>query len=282
MGKVDDLRTKYDALNVTMFDILNTIDTTPTKKYLDMFCKVTSEHLKTVSLVETLDSNEKIMSGFITMIKKGLVTKRNRNIILEYFELFIEHNEKGNIPVNDVQKYKTINDIEKSVNIAEEKKRQEELMKQVTKFYEDDEWSIIQPHNLQSSQKYGNSTRWCTVSDSGRFTQYTSNNKILIYIINKKHDNKKVAVQRNSPSSEPDFWDSGDTKRSVIYLMTNNILNSKILDEVVKALSKAESLATISNKKIQSQKIQTVKIDGEEIENMFSTLEGLPNVDAWS
>lgn len=261
MAKVDDLRSKYSDLNISMFDILNTIDETPTKKYLEMFCKISRDYLIGRSSSESTDQAENVINGFVTMVKGAMLHNRDKNkVILDYLKLFIEHNDGGCIENNDVQRYSKFLQIEKSVDVAEEKKKQLELEKQVVKFHEDDEWLIIQPLNLKSSQKYGNTTKWCTVMTNERFVQYTIGNNILIYVINKKTDNRKVAIQRTSLSAEPTFWDSKDKSRSMWYMIKENILDPKIIEIIMNSLKEVKPInqQSISLDKQETQTDNTV------------------------
>ena len=255
MAKVDDLREKFKELDVSMFDILNSLDTTPTKKYLETFCKVVGDYYRTSFPLESTDIKERTEYGLVKFLKKSMVSNK-KNELLSFLSMFIEFNEKGSIPVNDVQKYSTFNQIEEVVVIAEEKRKEEELTKQFTKYFENEEWLILQPHNLKCSQKYGKSTKWCTTMNVERFNQYTTGNNVLVYVLNKLHDSKKVAIQRSSLNEEPNFWDSTDKIRSVFYLTKNNILSPDIISQILTIFDNVKPLKSIDISKNYDQTVE--------------------------
>jgi hypothetical protein len=128
---------------------------------------------------------------------------------------FIEMNERKLIENSDLTSYKTFQELELQMSLADLKLVDKEMEKQIEKLFEDDEWLVLKPLSYLSSKKYGASTKWCTASDRepDYYYRYVKRG-ILIYVINKKTGNK-VAGFKNIDSSyerETSFWDIVDQR----------------------------------------------------------------------
>ncbi len=128
---------------------------------------------------------------------------------------FTELNEQKLINNTDLSTYKSFQDLENQIVIAELKSVDKELEKQLVKLYEDDTWLVIKPTSYFASLKYGASTKWCTaMNDTSNYFYRYINRGILIYAINKT-DNFKVAAFKNlNPryEKETSFWDVVDVR----------------------------------------------------------------------
>jgi hypothetical protein len=128
---------------------------------------------------------------------------------------FIEMNERKLIENSDLTSYKTFQELELQMSLADLKLVDKEMEKQIEKLFEDDEWLVLKPLSYLSSKKYGASTKWCTASDRepDYYYRYVKRG-ILIYVINKKTGDK-VAGFKNIDSSyerETSFWDIVDQR----------------------------------------------------------------------
>jgi hypothetical protein len=114
----------------------------------------------------------------------------------ELIKKFEELNERNLIINNDLTKFKTFEELELEVSLAELKSVTKDLEKQTIKLYENDEWLVIKPMSFLASKKYGATTRWCTTMEHNPdyYLKY-SRNGILIYCLNKKTGDKVAAYK---------------------------------------------------------------------------------------
>ena len=128
---------------------------------------------------------------------------------------FIELNERNLIKENDLSKFKSFEDLELQVSLAELKLIDKDLEKQVIKLYETDEWLVLKPMSFLASRKYGSNTKWCTTQENNPdyYLRY-SRRGILIYCMNKV-TGEKVATFKNIDTSydrETSFWNMIDNR----------------------------------------------------------------------
>jgi hypothetical protein len=128
---------------------------------------------------------------------------------------FIELNERNLIKENDLSKFKSFEDLELQVSLAELKLIDKDLEKQVIKLYETDEWLVLKPMSFLASRKYGSNTKWCTTQENNPdyYLRY-SRRGILIYCMNKV-TGEKVAAFKNIDTSydrETSFWNMIDNR----------------------------------------------------------------------
>lgn len=128
---------------------------------------------------------------------------------------FIELNEKNLIKQNDLSRFKSFEDLERQVSLAELRLIDKDLEKQIIKLYETDEWLVLKPMSFLASKKYGASTKWCTTQENNPdyYLRY-SRRGILIYCMN-KFTGEKVAAFKNLDMSydrETSFWNMIDNR----------------------------------------------------------------------
>jgi len=132
----------------------------------------------------------------------------------------------------DIFSYKTPDDLEYVIELADEKEktRAKEKMykKEKVDVYNDDRWRVIVPKTHKASCAYGAGTKWCTTSDddSYYFDKHTTD-AVLFYLIDKtsKHKtnvmykvalnwqigwNSKIGEYIARPITEASLWDSQD------------------------------------------------------------------------
>jgi hypothetical protein len=157
----------------------------------------------------------------------------------ELIKKFEELNERNLIINNDLTKFKTFEELELEVSLAELKSVTKDLEKQTIKLYENDEWLVIKPMSFLASKKYGASTRWCTTMENNPdyYLKY-SRNGILIYCLNKKTGDKVAAYKSLSTheNRETSFWDMSDARidsiesglpNEVMEVIKNEFINVK-------------------------------------------------------
>ena len=128
---------------------------------------------------------------------------------------FIELNERKLIINNDLTSYRTFDDLELQMSLAELKLIDKEMEKQIHKLYENDEWLVVKPLSFLASKKYGASTKWCTTQEHNPeyYLRY-SRRGILIYCINKLTGDKVAAFKNldETYEKETSFWNLIDQR----------------------------------------------------------------------
>jgi hypothetical protein len=168
-------------------------------------------------------------------------------VLTEYFgynnfrliRKFEELNERNLIINNDLTRFKTFEELELEVSLAELKSLNKDLERQTIKLYENDEWLVIKPMSFLASKKYGSSTRWCTTMEHNPdyYLKY-SRNGILIYCLNKKTGDKVATYKALSihENRETSFWDMSDTRidsiesglpNEIMEIIKNEFINVK-------------------------------------------------------
>jgi hypothetical protein len=228
MSKIDILKYQNQQLDMSFIDIIDLL--MPKSKYTEMVVNLTKYNPKNaISNGEYEDTIKYINNMFGTPLDKLRQLSNHKVWVIQNLigmvpyslrednnlRKFIEYNERGLIDNKDLTSYKNIGDIVRQISIAEVRLLNKELIKQVHKMYEDDEWLVLRPLTRESSVKYGAGTKWCTAStnEEYQFYRYTRRG-ILIYTINKKTGQKVAAFKNTDPYNEPElsFWNEIDTR----------------------------------------------------------------------
>lgn len=213
MSKVDTLREKYvgngKPLKTRSFNILNSGDTTPTKKYLEYMCTVYSQVSNAKLIVDTVIMFDSLLPY---IEDKDIYSSRYR----DFFQL-IEYIERAQI-IKD----------EKSFNREEH----------IDLIHETDEYIILRPKTHRGSLKYGANTKWCTASKNNpsTFNSYSKNN-FLIYLVRKKPKGTiwdKVAFyfqnNKNILTSTCSIFTSNDTSTSGKNFLSSDWSLEQVID----------------------------------------------------
>mgnify|MGYP006899575685 FL=1 len=201
LGKV-----KYTEMAINL--IKNKLSENNKNRYNDLFNELQHEYGFDFEYLNKLTHIE--LLNLLTVVS-NFFGYTNFKLIKEFVIL----NEKKLIENNDLTTYKTFNELELQISLAGLKNLDKEMVKQVQKLYETDEWLVVKPLSYPSSLKYGASTKWCTASkDNPDYYFKYSKRGILIYSINKKTGNK-VAGFKNIDTSHEDetsFWNITDQR----------------------------------------------------------------------
>jgi hypothetical protein len=239
MSKIDELKKQNPLLGINLIDLINNLVSKP--KYTEMMVnliknkfdsqeshindirnelireyKMTEDKVNNMPFFEVLNYH-RIISDFIGYSNYTTLTK------------FIEMNERKLIENSDLTSYKTFQELELQMSLADLKLVDKEMEKQIEKLFENDEWLVLKPLSYLSSKKYGASTKWCTSSDRepDYFYKYVKRG-LLIYVINKKTGDK-VAGFKNIDSSyerETSFWNITDQRVDSLETgLPNNIMD---------------------------------------------------------
>jgi len=225
MSRIEQLKKQNPSYTIEIIDIIN-----------NLFNKVKYTELS-VNLIKTKRqgysrSSEDIINEMVVEYgqdRENLTSKSYEEltnifrVLGDYFgyhdfktiQKFIELNERNLIKENDLSKFKSFEDLELQVSLAELKLIDKDLEKQVIKLYETDEWLVLKPMSFLASRKYGSNTKWCTTQENNPdyYLRY-SRRGILIYCINKV-TGEKVAAFKNIDTSydrETSFWNMIDNR----------------------------------------------------------------------
>lgn len=232
MSKFDELKKQHKDLALNDLDLMKMAVPDQASKYVEVLAKLAKSKYKEIAgshggedvlrraCLETL-ANWGIDYNYLETLETPVLWSmwnRIENTIgqsnVKLFLKFANLNERKLIDNNDVTSYKSFDEIETAVSLAEIKLIDKELEKQIIKVYEDDEWLSIKPLSLEASMKYGASTKWCTTMDAGKYFARYSRWGILIYNINKK-TGFKFATFKNldrDRDQEFSFWNMADSK----------------------------------------------------------------------
>lgn len=224
MSRARELRESSDS-QFNLYDLLCLFVPEKKSKYVETIMRIMKN---TNGIDEHVNEIKKYMEDNYGIKKEYFNGYGNLQMILVYqfvsslfdvenlkdFQKFCEYNERNLISQNDLTKYKTFDDIKKSVEIADIVVQEKEMAKQIGILYQDDEWLCLRPFTYLSSKKYGSNTKWCTTfeKDESYFRKYAGNG-ILIYTINKKSGYKVASyysLKKDSP--EFSFWDVKDNR----------------------------------------------------------------------
>lgn len=234
MSRLSELKKQYPELNVSIFDIIEQIDTTNTYKYTPLLCKIFGEKFKEVVRLEKkwIDELKKKMEnmGFdLSNLSDATIYSMNwmvESYPYEFYEVtreFIDRMENNKIENKDLSTYSGLENLRSAISLSTLKDIEKDLESQVSKEYEDDKWIVVRPLTFQSSKKYGSGTKWCTTSTSekGHFERYWRKG-ILIYFINKETGYKFAAFK--DVDTEISFWNSADHRIDSIQLNVDSYL----------------------------------------------------------
>lgn len=250
MSRLSELKKQYPELNVSIFDIIEQIDTTNTYKYAPLLCKIFGEKFKEVTRTE----KKWIDKLKIKMENLGFDLSNTSDSKIysmhwmmdsyphEFYEVtreFIDRMENNKIQNKDLSTYSGLENLRSAISLSTLKDIEKDLETQVSKEYEDDKWLIVRPLTFQSSKKYGSGTKWCTTSttEKGHFERYWRKG-ILIYFINKETGYKFAAFK--DVDTEISFWNSGDQRIDSIQLKVDSYLYPIIREALSSNLTNKE------------------------------------------
>ena len=226
MSKIDELKKQHPYYDKSFIDVLSYVFEKP--KYVEMAIKlfkhkttdITPEWLSMVKhdlvdmycipkeKIDNLHPNElEMMFCFYNV----LVGSRHAELLTN----FVDYNERKLINQSDVSAYKSFDEMESQVSLAELKLVSKELQAQTEVLYDSDEWLVLKPLSFDASLKYGASTKWCTAmrNDPEYFARY-SRRGIVIYCINRSTGDKVAAFKNLNTDYEYEtsFWDVKDIR----------------------------------------------------------------------
>ena len=241
MSRIQDLKKIGDA-NINIIDLLSMFNLTGKSKYVETLFRII-KHTKTIirrkdyemELMVTYGLPKEKVQSFsdlhLLLITNIFGVLINPNEI-RTFQKFCELNEKGLIGQNDLSEYKSFEQINIQLTLAELKEMEKDMLGCVIKLHDDGEWLVIKPLTFAASAKYGAFTKWCTTTrDNPEYFRRYSERGSLIYIINKKTGLKVASFKSlDGYETEFSFWNSIDSRIDSI----ESGLPREILELIVK------------------------------------------------
>ena len=264
MSRLDELKKQSPELNVTMFDMMNKLDTSKSYKYLPLFCKIFGQKFNPKKFWHKDDYSSSMLEIQSILINKGISTDGLNdgemyymaNYLAEHFSSdtystlkeFMNYMDKGQIDNKDISNYKDLDDVRGAVTLASIKEYSKDLENQIIKEYEDEKWVAVRPLTFSASAKYGSSTRWCTTYQREKqyFEKYWRKG-ILVYFINKQSGYKFAGFKGLNGDAEFSFWNAEDSR--IDYLDVNA---DDYLFPIVRKIFKSDQ----TNKNLSSDEIQ--------------------------
>lgn len=223
MSKIDRLTKEHPEFTVNLIDLIRRFDPSDSGKFMPFLLKRVNEQFKTPKnkidtetnqILKILISDENPIEKYLTMILYHTIGRDNLYALWE----FEQHLASNRIENNDIQNYKTWDDVINAVYMAELKVKEKELRKQVDVIYDDNDWVILKPLSFAASLAYGAGTKWCTASKHNPQYFYNySERGVLVYIISRRTGYKVgmfvELVKRMKKNVNITFW-SADDKRT--------------------------------------------------------------------
>jgi hypothetical protein len=267
MSKINELKQHNPDLNKSIIDIL--FQVFEKSKYVEMIIRLFKNKQNSLEflgeikdiLVKDFELPKEVVESFSVneLFHIYLVLDNIGRTNVSNLKKFIDYNERKLIHRSDLSTYKSFEDLENQISLAELKLIDKELQSQVEILYSADEWLVLKPLSYESSLKYGASTKWCTAmkKDPEYFSRY-SRRGIVIYCINRSTGEKIAAFKNLNPDYEKEtsFWDVKDNR---LDSMETNLPNH-ILDIIKYQFSNVFT----TNWELMSQDVK------EQLENIYS------------
>lgn len=160
----------------------------------------------------------------------------------------------SNLPLTDINSYKSINELYEALkNYAEKPKREYQKVQGGNVVYDDGRFFVVNPQTYEASCYYGKGTKWCTAADSNHsFQQYNSDGK-LFYILDKtlssENPNYKIALLKKFDNEEI-FYDAKDEQTKILRAIWGEEIYDKILQAIQNYMQQeySEQLKIFANK----------------------------------
>jgi hypothetical protein len=275
MSQISDLK-ENPQNNVNLIEVLQNLYPDVKTKYYDLLIRLIKiEVSKNPSLPKVDSAFQSIVISSLKTYLDTCAGEKNR------ISKFIEYNEKNSIPENDLSKYKGFNDITEQVKLADEQEELKKLEAQVIKILDDSDWLVVKPLTHVSSKKYGSGTKWCTTmeNDPKYFNSYCKEG-VLIYCLNKKDKNKKVACHKKIGGALT-FWDVTDNQIDSLEANLPDGVLSLIRTEVVGKVKTNDSLRIEYETKIREEERKKNPTASSTITNPYGSTNGNINQDTY-
>lgn len=100
----------------------------------------------------------------------------------------------SNLPVKDINQYKTMSELKKALSDYDNKVRREiKTVDDADVVYEDNQMIVVMPKTYRASCQFGSGTKWCTTSSPSYYERYNEDAKLFYFI------------DKTKPTSDPTY-----------------------------------------------------------------------------
>ena len=206
MSKIDKIKKDNPELNISIIDMIQSMDPSTTNKYCEF-------------LIKMIKNNNITQETIIKFVMDSLFGINQ----IEKLHKFEEHSKANRIlqEFKDISRHNDWFFIEEGIKIADEVVKRKQLEKETKKLFENDEWVVLIPESYEASQLYAYNTKWC-ITQKSYWNDYKKSSRI-IFVINKKND-EKYAISKRMNDSVIQGWDAKDKETSpLIWEFTDEI-----------------------------------------------------------
>jgi len=183
--------------------------------------------IKFPNLSSEIDELEKsVHPKYLVWCVKQLTQDFSINDLIPTIKFYDKNSSK--FQSKDINTYKTLKDLENELKEIGSKSKTE-LRKEVKsegseKLFEDDQFLLLYIKNKDASVTYGAGTKWCiTMRDAKYFEQYSNDNVVFYFLINKNLDQKNslsklaFAIYRDKKNKviETDIFNAKDKQITI-------------------------------------------------------------------
>ncbi len=221
MSRLDKLKEQHPDLNISLIDIITSLDPTGTYKYTEF-------------LIKNFKRDNQYYSPNLDELKGYLGVSLFGSNEIQALNEFERHSRANRIKEKDISQYSNFLELNESVLLAEEIENRKKLEKEILKIHEDDTWLVLTPLSFDASRVYGSNTKWCTTQEK-YWDKYLKTHR-LIYCINKKTDTK-IAFSRDYNNDKFQGWNADDSEVSPMFI---DFIPDEIFLKIRKELQKNE------------------------------------------
>lgn len=210
--RLRDIKKNNKKYDISLIDLLRLIDPSKNGKFIPILLSELkysekTKHRSTRAADELGLDTDNLSSTTLDVLNLLCGRLGGESLLVDMIK-FNELLDKGQVKNNDISKYKTLNDISLELVKVEEELSGRKINPKQEIIFEDDEYLVIKPLNLDSARKYGRGTKWCTSSrDANYFYDYSRG--VLIYVIG-KGNNPKWGVHFDMEEIKLTWWDATD------------------------------------------------------------------------
>lgn len=210
--RLRDIKKNNKNYDISLIDLLKLMDPSKNGKFVSLLLSELKHsdktHHRSTRTADELGIDSTNLSSTTLAILNLLCGRLGGERLLVDMIKFNELLDKGQIKNNNIHQYKTLNDISLELVMVEEELSGKKTNPKQEILFEDDEYLVIKPLNLDSARRYGRGTKWCTSSrDANYFYDYSRG--ILIYVIG-KGNNPKWGVHFDIENVKLSWWDAVD------------------------------------------------------------------------
>lgn len=210
-----------------------------------------------------LVSSAYLHEGFKEVSNKFTSEIDNQDEVAKYIELYKELSKKNQLSGDEknidswgkrpFSEFKQFIDQKSNQQTRTSVKRSKNVGKSITLF-ENEEWLIVVPLNVDASCYHGKNTDWCTAKPNDNyFSKYFFNNDITLIYLLKIKTGEKWAIAYNNKEDTMELFDERD----------NTLFNGDFIEETGIYPKAVVALAKKNNDVIQLGRVENEKDDME-------------------